>query len=80
MGTGTASPSSGTLGWPGGLGRPLQLGSARSDLTGREGNEPGEESKITYAELQRRVAKFASALKGFGTSGSPPYSSSTSAS
>ena len=31
-----------------------------------EGNEPGEDSKLTYRELHREVCKFANVLKSFG--------------
>ena len=32
----------------------------------REGNEPGDESKLTYSELKRRVCQFANVLKSKG--------------
>ncbi|MBU0637953.1 MAG: acetate--CoA ligase [Planctomycetes bacterium] len=31
-----------------------------------EGNEPGEDAKLTYRELHGEVCKFANAMKGFG--------------
>ncbi len=31
-----------------------------------EGNQPGEDSTLTYSELHRQVCKFANALKGLG--------------
>lgn len=32
----------------------------------REGNEPGDEGKVTYNELKRRVCQFANVLKSKG--------------
>ncbi len=41
---------------------------ARGDQTAIiwEGNEPGEDAKLTYRELHAEVCKFANVLKGFG--------------
>jgi hypothetical protein len=46
---------------------PTFLVPTRRLLLYREGNEPGQDSTITYSQLLGRVERFANVLKSFGT-------------